>query len=265
MDALLSPKILPLAKYPPSRSFPWKIDSLSLASFAKIAAMPPRNRIPKVKICGLTRFEDAAAAVEAGADLLGFVFYEASPRFVEAEQVREIIEALHRRYPVDAEKPRYRTVGVFVNRPAAYIAAIMTLTGLDWAQLSGDEPVAVLEQLKKRAYKAIRPRTYEEADAEASFYAALSPRFGPRLLIDAYRPGEYGGTGQRADWELAAKMARLRSILLAGGLTPDNVADAVRTVHPWGVDVSSGVEQAPGIKDHDAIRAFVSRAKTALA
>ena len=225
--------------------------------------MPHRQRIPKVKICGLTRFEDAAAAIEAGADLLGFIFYEKSPRHIEPEQARELIAELHRAYPVDPERPRYRTVGVFVNRPAAYIAAVMALTGLDWAQLSGDEPVVVLEQLQKRAYKAIRPRSYEEADAEASFYAALSPRSGPRLLIDAYRPGEYGGTGQRADWAIAAKLARLRSILLAGGLNPDNVAEAVRTVRPWGVDVSSGVEQAPGIKDHDAIRAFVSRAKIA--
>jgi len=221
-------------------------------------------RIPKVKICGLTRYEDAAAAVEAGADLLGFIFYEESPRFIAPEEARAIIAELHRTYPVAPEKPRYRTVGVFVNRPAAYIAAIMALVGLDWAQLSGDEPVAVLEGLKKRAYKAIRPRTYEEADAEASFYAALSPRFGPRLLIDAYRPGEYGGTGQRADWEIAAKLAQLRSILLAGGLTPDNVAEAVRVVNPWGVDISSGVETAPGIKDHDAIRAFVHNAKTAI-
>ncbi len=224
----------------------------------------PRVRVPKVKICGLTNFEDAAAAVEAGADLLGFIFYEGSPRFVEAEQVKEIIDKLHRVYPVAPEKPRYRTVGVFVDRPAAYIAVIMALAGLDWAQLSGNEPVSVLEQLKKRAYKAIRPRTYAEADAEASFYAALSPRFGPRLLIDAYRPGEYGGTGQRADWRIAEQLARLRSILLAGGLTPDNVVEAVRTVRPWGVDVSSGVEKAPGVKDRDAIRAFVRNAKSAL-
>ena len=224
----------------------------------------PRVRIPKVKICGLTNFEDAAAAVEAGADLLGFIFYERSPRYVEAEQVREITTELHRVYPIDPEKPRYRTVGVFVDRPAAYIAVIMALAGLDWAQLSGNEPVSVLEQLKKRAYKAIRPRAYAEADAEASFYAALSPRFGPRLLVDAYRPGEYGGTGQRADWQIAAQLARLRSIILAGGLTPDNVAEAVRTVRPWGVDVSSGVEKSPGIKDHDAIRAFVKNARSAL-
>ena len=225
--------------------------------------MPLRIPIPKVKICGLTNFDDAAAAVEAGADLLGFVFYEKSPRFVEEDHVQRIIAQLHRAYPVEKEKPRYRTVGVFVDRPAAYIAAIMALADLDWAQLSGDEPVSVLEQLKRRAYKAIRPRAYKDADAEASFYAALSPRFGPRLLIDAYRPGEYGGTGHRADWEIARELARFRSILLAGGLTPDNVAEAVRVVHPWGVDVSSGVEKAPGVKDHDALRTFIRNAKTA--
>ena len=226
--------------------------------------MSPRIRIPKVKICGLTNFADAAAAIEAGADLLGFVFYEKSPRYVEVEQVQEIITQLHQAYPRNSEKPEYRTVGVFVDRPAAYIAAIMTLTGLDWAQLSGNEPVSVLEQLQRRAYKAIRPRAYKEADAEASFYAALSPRFGPRLLIDAYRPGEYGGTGLRADWEIARELARFRSILLAGGLTPDNVAEAVKQVHPWGVDVSSGVEKAPGVKDHAAIKNFVANAKNAL-
>ena len=227
--------------------------------------MPRNPRIPKVKICGLTRLEDAIAAIEAGADLLGFIFYEKSPRYIEPEQARAIISELRRRFPVEPRQPRYRLVGVFVNRPAAYIAAVMALAGLDWAQLSGDEPVIVLEQLQKRAYKAIRPRTYEEADAEASFYAALSPKQGPRLLIDAYRPGEYGGTGQRADWAIAAQLARLRSILLAGGLNPDNVAEAVRTVRPWGVDVSSGVERAPGVKDHEAIRAFVTQAKQAFA
>jgi phosphoribosylanthranilate isomerase len=226
--------------------------------------MPPRIRIPKVKICGLTCFTEAAVAVEAGADMLGFIFYEKSPRHVDVDRVQDIIAQLHQHYPVDPEKPRYRTVGVFVDRPAAYIAAIMTLTGLDWAQLSGNEPVSVLDQLKHRAYKAIRPRAYKEADAEASFYAALSPRFGPRLLIDAYRSGEYGGTGHRADWEIAKELARFRSILLAGGLTSDNVAEAVRTVHPWGVDVSSGVEKSPGVKDHDAIVAFVQNAKAAL-
>ncbi len=218
-------------------------------------------RPPKVKICGLTNFDDAAAAIEAGADLLGFIFYEKSLRFIEPDLAKDIVAELHRAYPTDPQNPRYRTVGVFVNRPAAYIAAIMALVGLDWAQLSGDEPVVVLEQLQRRAYKAIRPRSYKEADAEASFYAALSPRSGPRLLVDAYRPGEYGGTGHRADWAIAAQLARLRSILLAGGLHPDNVFEAVRQVRPWGVDVSSGVEKAPGVKDHDAIRAFVQQAK----
>ena len=225
--------------------------------------MSPRNRIPKVKICGLTTFEDAAAAVEAGADLLGFIFYEKSPRYLEAKQAQAIIDELHRIFPVDPQKPRYRTVGVFVNRAAQEIAAIMARANLDWAQLSGDEPVGVLQQLQKRAYKAIRPIAYEVADAEASFYARYAPRFGPRLLIDAFRPGEYGGTGHRADWMLARKVADDISIILAGGLNPDNVAAAVQTVRPWGVDVSSGVEKTPGKKDHDKIRAFVRNAKAA--
>lgn len=226
--------------------------------------MPPRTRIPKVKICGLTTFEDAAAAIEAGADLLGFICDEQSPRYVEPDRLQSIIARLHDSYPNNTEKPRYRTVGVFKDRPAAYIAAIMALTGLDWAQLNGSETVSVLEQLHKRAYKAIRPRAYKDADAEASFYATLSPRFGPRLLINAYRPEEQEKSGRRNDWEIAKELARFRSILLSGGLTPDNVALAVQTVHPWGVDVTSGIEKTPGIKDREAMRAFVHNAKTAL-
>lgn len=226
--------------------------------------MSPRRKItPKVKICGITSYEDAAAAIAAGADLLGFVCDENDPRYIGPEQLQEWIGELHHAYPTDAEKPAYRTVGIFTDKPAAYIAAIMALTGLDWAQLNGAEPVSVLAQLHKRAYKAIHPRAYKDADAEASFYAAHSPRFGPRLLIDAYRP-DMDDADPRPDWEIAKELARFRSILLSGGLTPQNVAAAVRTVHPWGVDVREGVEKTPGRKDAAAMQDFVRKAKTAL-
>ena len=220
--------------------------------------------ITKVKICGLCHLDDAVVAIEAGADLLGFVFYEASPRNVTPEQVRRIVESLHRLYPIDPEQPQYRTVGVFVNETSADMADVLAFTGLDWAQLSGDEPFSVLEALKKRAYKAIRPRSAPEAKTDGDIFSQASPLLGPQLLIDSYRPGDYGGTGHRADWDIAARLASERRILLAGGLTSENVGDAIRTVRPWGVDVSSGVEKAPGKKDHDKIWAFVRNAKAAL-
>lgn len=218
----------------------------------------------KVKICGLTNLEDAATTVEAGADMLGFVFYEASSRNVTPEQVRNMIEELHRRYPPAPEKPQYRTVGVFVNEAPAYVADILAFTGLDWAQLSGDEPVSALKTLKNRAYKALRPRSYAEAITEGNIFAPETPSCAPDILIDSYRPGDYGGTGHRADWDIAARVASEYRILLAGGLTPENVAESIRTVRPWGVDVSSGVERAPGRKDHDKVRVFVRHAKAAL-
>ncbi|RUA15958.1 MAG: N-(5'-phosphoribosyl)anthranilate isomerase [Clostridia bacterium] len=220
--------------------------------------------MPKVKICGLTTLEDAVVAVEAGVDLLGFIFYEKSSRYLEVTQARTIIAELHRRYPTDPQKPAYRTVGVFVNETPAYMADILAFTGLDWAQLSGDEPVSALKTLKNRAYKALRPRSYAEAITEGDIFASETPSCAPDILIDSYRPGDYGGTGHRADWDIAARVASEHRILLAGGLTPENVTEAMRVVRPWGVDVSSGVERAPGRKDHDKVRAFVRHARAAL-
>ncbi len=217
----------------------------------------------QVKICGITNLEDARSAVEAGADLLGFIFYPRSPRYVEPAQVRAILEALK---DERAEERKSAAVGVFVDEPAARVAEILARSGVDYAQLHGDEPPAVLAALAPQAFKALRPSSAAEAQIEAEWYGEFGPPAGPQLLLDAYDPDSYGGTGKQADWHTAAGLARLYPrLLLAGGLTPQNVAGAVRTVRPWGVDVSSGVEHRPGEKDHDAVRRFVAAAKGALA
>ncbi|HZY42060.1 MAG TPA: phosphoribosylanthranilate isomerase, partial [Anaerolineae bacterium] len=147
-------------------------------------------------------------------------------------------------------------IGVFVNSPLDEVRAIVQTVDLDLAQLHGDEPIEMVTQLAGRGFKALRPQSAEESENQAKTSAAANE---PALLIDAYRKGEYGGTGQVGDWSIAAKIARQYSILLAGGLTPDNVAEAIRQVQPWGVDVASGVESAPGKKDGAKMRAFIEQ------
>jgi phosphoribosylanthranilate isomerase len=233
------------------------------------------NRSPvRVKICGITNFGDALAAIEAGADMLGFIFYQESPRYVPPEQAKSIIinirsRALRAGAPGPSVPPAKahqvgvpRFVGVFVNESARRLCGIMDTVGLDYAQLHGSEPPVTLEQIGGRAFKALRPTSAEEALADAEWYGDLGPKDGPQLLIDAFDPAAFGGTGKKADWYVAARLARSYRLLLAGGLTPDNVAQAVQIVRPWGVDVSSGVEIEPGRKDHDAIRRFVAAAKS---
>ena len=130
---------------------------------------------------------------------------------------------------------------------------------------SGIIGIKVLAGLSPRAFKALRPASADQAEDEADHFAPFGAPDGPQLMVDAYDPNHYGGTGKKADWNVAAAIAqRVPRLLLAGGLTPANVADAVRTVRPWGVDVSSGVEISPGRKDHDAVRAFITAAKGAL-
>ncbi len=212
-----------------------------------------------VKICGITNVEDAGVAVEAGADLLGFIFYPASPRYVAPRVVAEIVKALR----AGSAARGVRTVGVFVDTKPAEMRATLEATGLDLAQLSGGEPPHSLELLERRAFKALRPGSWEEADADAEWYADLGPPDGPDLLLDTHRPGAFGGTGEVGDWHIAAALAPRYRLLLAGGLTPDNVQAAIRQVRPWGVDVGSGVEATPGRKDHQKVRAFIHHAKHA--
>jgi phosphoribosylanthranilate isomerase len=205
-----------------------------------------------IKICGLRTIEHALAAVDAGADMLGLNF-TTSRRQVSPEQAALIAEAVRAR-PYAA---RVSIVGLFVNEAPARMLQIARQCGLDAIQLSGDEPSAVVGQLPGIVlFKAIR---LDGALSEAGWLeAAEAPNM--RLLVDAQVPGSYGGAGVLADWGRAAELASRRSILLAGGLTPENVDAAIRQVQPWGVDVSSGVE-SNGVKDISKIRAFVAAAR----
>jgi phosphoribosylanthranilate isomerase len=230
----------------------------------------------KVKVCGLTNAADARAAMTAGADLLGFILVPQSPRHVTPEQVRDILATAEPPAPgrrVKAEQSRVLTVGVFVNESPETVAQVLSFCGLDLAQLHGEEPPATLgldgsrAAMRVRAYKALRPRALEEARDLARRYA-LPPRLRdggrlPAFLLDAYHPQRRGGTGLTGDWYLAALLAGQYPLMLAGGLTPANVTQAVRSVRPWGVDVAGGVEASPGQKDHAALRAFVAAVKAA--
>ena len=205
--------------------------------------------------------EDALAAVEAGADYLGFILWPPSKRAVEAEAVRTIASQLRKR------ERRPLLVGVFVDEEATAMAAVLDDCGLDLAQLSGDEPPALVgdpsSPLYGRSFKALQPASLPEAEAEAEWYTApgRAPAH-PSLLLDAHHPTLPGGTGRTTDWEMAAKLAdQVPGMMLAGGLTPENVGEAVRQVRPFAVDVASGVEQAPGRKDHEKVRAFITRAR----
>jgi phosphoribosylanthranilate isomerase len=216
----------------------------------------------RVKICGVTTVADALFCAEAGAALLGLNFYPPSPRFLPPEAARLITDELRRtlgpRCPL--------LVGVFVNASAGEIAQAIEIAGLDAAQLSGDESPATVAALDRRAIKAIRPRTRAEALEQAALFAASMPGDErlPSLLVDAYHKDLYGGTGEQAGREVAvAVRQQVPRLLLAGGLTPENVADRVRAIQPWGVDVASGVESGqPGIKDPAKVAAFIAAAQS---
>lgn len=200
----------------------------------------------RVKICGLTTLEDALCAAEAGADYLGFIFYPKSPRYVTPEACAAIVAGL---------PPTVIPVGLFVNEAPERVAEVLAHCGLQLAQLHGDEPPAALAALEGRAYKAFRGPGVAHAA-----YAAAGPG-QPAFLVDAQVAGAYGGTGHTADWAAARALAAQYPLMLAGGLTPENVAAAIAAAQPWGVDVASGVERAPGLKDHAKVRAFVEAAK----
>jgi phosphoribosylanthranilate isomerase len=196
----------------------------------------------KVKICGIRTVTDALAAMDAGADLIGFNFYPKSPRYIDVGQCRDIM-AVMRQYG------HITYVGVFVNASAEEIRATMDTCGLSLAQLHGDESTEMFNALDGRAFKAFRgiPQSLD----------GLARETGPAFLVDAAVKGLYGGSGVTADWKRAFELADKYPLLLAGGLTPENVTEAVRQVKPWGVDVASGVECAPGQKDANKMKMFV--------
>ncbi len=203
----------------------------------------------KIKICGITNANDAAQAVASGADALGFVLYRKSPRFVEPATVRALVADL---------PPFVLSVGVFVNESAEVVRNLMDQCGLSLAQLHGDETAAFCEQLGRPALKALRLKDRGSFLALAEFQGRANIR---GFVIDAFSDQAYGGTGHTADWTLAAEAAKAAPILLAGGLTPANVFQAIQSVRPYGVDVSSGVEAAPGRKDPAKVKAFIESAR----
>jgi len=204
-----------------------------------------------VKICGIRDKVHALAAAEAGADFIGLVFAP-SPRQVKPHDARQIVHAISK------SGRAMKTVGVFVNTPASQVNAIADLCHLDWVQLSGDEPWQYCLEINRPIIKAVRPgrRSPDDVCAELALGAkALSTRMFLALL-DSKVEGKYGGTGIAFDWSLAKLVATRFPVMVAGGLTPENVAEAIQIVEPWAVDVSSGVE-VEGVKDAAKIRAFI--------
>lgn len=202
----------------------------------------------KVKICGITNLKDAEAALDFGADALGFVFYEGSPRFVSPENAAAIVGSL----------PSFVvTVGVFVNERRQKIESILSSTGIDVVQLHGDETPDVCS-FSRRVVKAIRVKSLESLVPLEEFRKLVSA-----FLLDAYTPDALGGTGRIFNWDVAVEAKQFGRIILAGGLTPENVAAAVGHVRPYAVDVSSGVELGKGKKDHEKMKRFIENAKAA--
>ena len=195
-----------------------------------------------IKICGIKNLNDALAVMDAGADMIGFNFHPKSPRYIDMGRCRDIMSVM-RRYG------RITYVGVFVNSSVEEIRATMETCGLSLAQLHGDETPEMLHELEGKAFKAFR--------GIPQYITAFVKQDAPSFLIDASVKDVYGGSGVIADWDGAAELAKEYPLLLAGGLTPENVAEAVRQVKPWGVDVASGVESVPGEKDAAKMSAFV--------
>ncbi|MBB3059537.1 phosphoribosylanthranilate isomerase [Microbulbifer rhizosphaerae] len=200
----------------------------------------------QVKICGITNIEDATAAVAAGADALGLVFYSASPRCIDGSRAAAIAAAV---------SPFVTLTGLFVNATAAEIEQVLAEVPLNLLQFHGDESAEYCEQFRRPYIKALRMK--DGLDVLAAMAAHPKAR---GFLLDAYRPGVPGGTGETFDWQRVPQDSG-REVILAGGLTPDNVAAAIAAARPQAVDVSGGVEATPGRKDHNKVREFVQAAK----
>ncbi len=206
-----------------------------------------RRRIVKVKICGITNLRDARAAVAAGADLLGFVFYKKSPRYISPSKARRLISRLPR---------TVCKVGVFVNEDKERLKAIAAACNLDMVQLHGTETPAYVKALKGYCViKAVRVRGCQSLEGLDRYRADF-------FLLDTFRKGRFGGTGKRFAWKVLAFPAKKKAkLIVSGGLTPENVNELLRIFQPYGVDVSSGVEKAPGKKDHGKLKEFIQNVK----
>jgi phosphoribosylanthranilate isomerase len=202
----------------------------------------------KVKICGITNIDDAMAAVEFGANALGFVFFQGSPRYISPDAAAGIIRKL----------PSFAmTIGVFVDEKPSQIEKTIASTGIDVIQFHGNETPDMCN-FSRRIIKAIRVKSLESLDPLIHFKDKVS-----EFLLDTFTPDILGGTGQIFNWDIAVEAKKFGRIILAGGLTPDNIAGAVRRVRPYGVDVSSGVEKEKGKKDHYKMKLFIEKAKGA--
>ena len=199
----------------------------------------------KVKVCGMTSLKDALVAVEEGADAVGFIFYKKSPRSVTMKIVREIVLEL---------PPFVDTVGVFVDETAVQINKIADYCNLDIIQLHGDESPTFCKRIRRKVIKAFRIKDMQSVKKISSFQVS-------GFLLDTFSENLHGGTGKVFDWNLVLPAKKFGPVIMAGGLTPNNVQQAVRQVRPYGVDVCSGVESEPGIKDHKKVRAFLKNAK----
>lgn len=200
----------------------------------------------RIKICGVTNLEDALVIADAGADAIGFVFYPASPRVIQPKEVREIIRHL---------PPYITTVGVLADQEEEAESIIETC-GLDLVQFQGNESPKVCERLGARVVKAIRVKDRSSLDQMKNYQVRA-------YVLDAYRKDQLGGTGETFDWGLAIEAKKFGRIILAGGLGPDNVTEAIRRVKPMGVDVSSGVEEKLGKKSPKKVRQFIQAARSA--
>ena len=215
----------------------------------------------RIKICGVREPEHALVAAEAGADFIGVIFAPMSSRQVTPEQARDVGAALLGRYP---QGPRPLLVGVFVNERPEIMEQVADFCGLDLLQLSGDEPWRLCSDLARPVIKALRvPEDRDPADLAAELERELPNVLhgGGHCLLESHVAGRYGGTGQRLNWSLGSAIAQRFPFLLSGGLNPENIAEALRQVRPWGVDVSSGVE-TNGIKDPEKIQAFIHAVKS---
>jgi len=208
---------------------------------------PGHKNMVRIKICGITNPEDARLASELGADALGFIFHPASPRRAAPEAAREIIRQL---------PPFVLSVGVFVDEEAAVVRDLAARLGLDWVQLHGRESPEYCRSLGRRVLKGFRIEAESSLGALAEYRGAVQA-----FLLDTYKTGQAGGTGETFDWQLARRAQDFGAIVLAGGLTPANVAQAIEVARPQAVDVASGVEAAPGKKDPEKLRAFFEKVK----
>jgi len=200
----------------------------------------------KIKICGMTQLQDAVFAAEQGADAVGFIFYKKSPRSVNMKAVKEIISKL---------PPFVDTVGVFVNESADRVNKIAEYCGLDLVQLHGDESPAYCRKIRRRVVKAFRVIDLQSIKQLEKF-----PVSG--FLLDTFSENMHGGTGKVFDWNLAHPAKKVGPVILAGGLTPRNIRQAISQVRPYGVDVCSGVEKSPGIKDPEKVKAFLKNIRS---